>query len=392
MTSHIGHCTINAMEQYFGQLSQNLFSHIPNAIKMVKRTILGAKLNMPSFNSMFSKIKVIASKKFKYQQNIYENAFHRINGISEVPRYKHSALLCLNTANNIRLSTHTFQRTFATSSVRFRNKCEGELITKCKHFGIRAMITNINNKLSKFGANQQNIFQKAFRPVYGFSGALGHKDSTTPCFYTSSNIRHGIHTFLRSFVTSNVHFHNIEGDFLKRRNYFENRTITTNSNLSKNFAANCDFPIIPIPTKSKLLRPVKKGVKPITQNYMSFSTITDTRTSSEKVYSKLCNTRKSLVTDLMYSFPFNTHSDVHKTDQPTSPKPDFGKMQEKSLNVIIDKLASTPRNSIWSIGDNFSFPSISRRFNIETFVKQVEDTVGGEPEENSTSDLLHANI
>lgn len=145
------------------------------------------------------------------------------------------------------------------------------------------------------------------------------------------------------------------------------RTFTTASS----HAANYDFPINPIPMKTKSVQQLRKTIPhtPIAQNYMPFA-LTETKTQSEKVYRKIRNSCKSLVSDLMYSFPFNTHSERAK--EVVVPKFDIGGAQNNSINSIIDKLSPKPRHSIWSITDSFSFPNIHRRLEIEELVPSKE--------------------
>ncbi|KAG4072485.1 hypothetical protein HA402_004417 [Bradysia odoriphaga] len=160
------------------------------------------------------------------------------------------------------------------------------------------------------------------------------------------------------------------------------RTFTTSSRDN-----NYDFPILPIPSKSRSVQLLRKTVPPIAPSFMP-STITSTRNKSEKVYRRIRNTCRSLVTDLMYSFPFNTHSERTKEVMPTLP---IGELRDKSANLISDKLVTKPRNSIWSITDNFSFPNIHRRFEIES----LEVATNGDDdntEENASTNTSIAEI
>lgn len=350
--------TTKLMNQIVRKFSQNLFqNHIRNPITMFTGTISGEKVNKPFCESVLAKYTLTPIKNLK-NQNFLQNAVRRIHGLKEI-------------ASDIRRYSKTLLRAFPIKSVS------------------KSMSTNSNKNLLK--PSQQKVIRNAFRPIHGFSGA--HTVSTIPILHPKYNIRFSNRILLRTFATSSVYF-KFDADFFSRRNNFENKVLMANinNNASKHFAVTYDFPIIPIPTKSKRLQQPKKAIKPIAQNYMPLLTMTDTKNLSEKVYRKIGSSGKSLIADLLFSFPFDTHSDVHKSNHAV-PKFDNGKMQETSLNLIADKLSSitTSRNSIWSIGNNFSFPSISRRFEVETTMQKVEESVVCESEENSTNEL-DANI
>lgn len=215
--------------------------------------------------------------------------------------------------------------------------------------------------------NQQNICQNVFR--------------RTPHQYLSTKVQFNSK---RTFATSVNN--NYKTNFFTRRNNFEHRTISVSSNNSfKTFAAKCDFPIIPIPTPSKIWPKLKSDIRPIPQNFMPIAPISDKRNQSEKSYRHVGNNRNSMLADVINSFPFVTQSDLQKAkEQIVTTQLDVVKPQENISNVFNEKLSPTSRNSFWSIADNFSFPSINKRFEIETFAAQVDD----ENEQNSTSDLF----
>lgn len=239
------------------------------------------------------------------------------------------------------LNRNIFQNTFG----RLKDTMK---VTARKYFWNRA-VTKININHSSIQSSMKQHYTVTPR-LHGFCGL---KESH---LFTSSKVQHRTPTLARSFATSSV--------------YSQNQ-----------FAARYDFPILPILTASKTVQP-KKISQPIAQKYMPTKPLTYTRTASEKVYRKIRNSCKSLVTDLMYSFPFNTHSDVDRTKQLPKPNLNIGEANKNPINLIIDKLSPTPRQSIWSITDKFSFPIIDRRFDIETFVKQKED----DTEDISTAD------
>lgn len=236
------------------------------------------------------------------------------------------------------LNQKIFQNVFRRLSDILRKK-----LTTRKYFWNKVLIKNrINNTPIQSVVNHTITTRSN-----GSYGILGTKALTVPSLLTSSDIRNSIPTLVRTFATSGVHSQNP-------------------------FAANYDFPVIPIFTKSPQLS--KKANERITQNYMPAKPITDTRNESEKVYRKIRNGCKSLVTDLMYSFPFNTHYDADRTTkQLTQPKQHTGEAQKNPINSTIHKLSPTPRRSIWSITDKFSFPSIEKRFDTESFDKSKED-------------------
>lgn len=215
--------------------------------------------------------------------------------------------------------------------------------------------------------NQGSIFQSAFRRIHDFREAM-------PSLYMSSNIGHIGRSLQRKFGSSSVLNHN------------KPMTTNNNNNLSKHFTAKYDFPIYPVPTPPKPLDEQKSSFRPIAQNYMPLEPIYDTK-SSEKLYRNLGNSHKSLLPDFTYSFPCSlkiTYPDVERPEKSILPQLENRKTQENSLHLIIGKLSSTPtsKNNFWSIGDNFSFPSISTRFGTETFVTPVND----ETQQNPTNE------
>lgn len=371
-------CTTNVMKIIVRKFSQNLFNnHIRHPISVIKKTSSDKKKNTVS-DSVFSKFRLSSTKNF-INENIFRSLIRPMNGLKEE-------------ASDLRQCSKTLLITFPTSNVHFQKKFEGDLLSNQSHIS-EQMKTNSNyNLLKTSAANQRNIFQNAFRRIHGFSGVMGHTASTIPNLYTSNSMQYCNRILLRTFATSSAYFKS-EGDFFSKRNNFENKVIISNSNnnSSKHFAVKYDFPIIPITTKSKQAQQLQKVIKPIAQNYMPMLPLTDTKNLSEKVYRKIGSSVKSLVADLIFSFPFDTHSDAHKSHRLGVSTLDNGKMQEASLNLTTDQLSSTTtsRNSIWSIGNNFSFPSISRRF--EASMKQLEETVVNEIVENSTLELK-ANI
>lgn len=158
------------------------------------------------------------------------------------------------------------------------------------------------------------------------------------------------HTFLGTSTASN--------------NHIMARTFTTSSRDN-----NYDFPILPIPSKTRSLQQLSKTVQPIEQNFMP-TTVASTHNKSETVYRRIRNTCKTVVADLIYSFPFNTHSDRPKELVPTLP---IRESRNNSVNIITDKVEPKVRNSLWSITDNFSFPNIHRRFEIESLATTKDD-------------------
>lgn len=213
---------------------------------------------------------------------------------------------------------------------------------------------NNNNSPITNVVNQHHTITSRLHGPFG----LGDKSPIKSSLFTSSNIRRTVYTLVRSFATSSVYSQN-------------------------NIASKFDFPILPLPSKSKsALRSRNVTLKPIVQSYMPLITKTDTRNQSEKVYQRIRNSCKSLVADLMYSFPFNTQI-VDRTKESTVPKFNMEETQKNSTNLKNqDKLSAKPRNSIWSIADNFSFPNINRRFDIESLVKAKD---------NDTDEILATN-
>lgn len=249
-----------------------------------------------------------------------------------------------------------------------RLKCIGETLRRKfstrKHFWNETMITHNNNNNNNH-SSMKNIVNRHTVILRSNSGLLGRLGQRSSVFTSCNAMRH---TFLRTFATTSS-FHS-----------------------QNHFAANYDFPIFPIPKKSKSLQQLRTAIQPIAQTYLPSIPITDTRNRSEKVYRKIRNSCKSLVADLMYSFPFNTHSETDRSKESIIPKFSVRDEQKNSKNLIIDKQSSKPRHSIWSIADNFSFPNMNKRFDIETLVKP-KDNVGDDDDEISiTNSSLLANI
>lgn len=219
-----------------------------------------------------------------------------------------------------------------------------------------------------------NIFQSAFRRLWGITELLRNKVlvrkyswNPAPAANTIELISQGhtvapVKNFLRS-STSNVHI--------------LTRTFATSS-LHNNY----DFPILPLPTKSRSLQQIRKNVQPIAPSFMPSTISSGTRSKSEKAYRRIRNTCKTLVTDLMYSFPFNTHSEKTKELVPKLP---IGEPRNHSVKLISEKLAPKPRNSIWSITENFSFPNIHRRFEMESLATAREYDDNNNEDSTATS-------
>lgn len=241
-------------------------------------------------------------------------------------------------SNNKFLNQNIFRNTFRRLSDMLRKK-----LTTRKYFWNKIVMKNSTNNTSI-----QSVVNHTITPrSKGSCGVLGTTALTVPSLLTSSDIRNRIPILVRTFATSSAHSQN-------------------------HLAASYDFPVIPIFTKSP--QQSKIANERIVQNYMPTKPITDTRNESEKVYRKIRNGCKSLVADLMYSFPFNTHYDVDRTTkQLTQPKQHAGEAHKNPRNSIMDKLSQTPRHSIWSIPDKFSFPSIEKRFDTESLEKSKED-------------------
>lgn len=217
-----------------------------------------------------------------------------------------------------------------------------------------AVLANKKNRSSAESVvNQQPILQSVTPRSNGNCGLLGHRSSSL----FASNDRHKIHSSVRTFVTS-----------------------------QNSFAASYDFPILPLCTKSRMVPKLRTNIKPITQSYMPLTPLIDARNEPEKVYRKIKKSCKSLVADLMYSFPFNTHSD--RTKESTAPKLNPMDAQQNHTNLMNDKFSAKPRHSIWSITDNFSFPNINRRYDNEVSAKSKDD----EMEDILTTNLPIANI
>lgn len=229
-----------------------------------------------------------------------------------------------------------------------------------------------------------NFIRSTYRRLISLSGHLRNKVSirkflwgkavTTNYNWNSSMMQH------RTIVSRSG---GVFGNKFTSTNTLATRTFATSSaDTQSNYTSNYDFPVSPLPSKS--VYQVKNISPPIVQNYMPF-TITATRKQSEKVYRKIRNTCKSLVADLMYSFPFNTHSE--RTKERTVPKFNIGETRKNSMNSVIDKLSTKPRNSIWTITESFSFPKTDRRFDIETMVEPKEEE-GDAGEISSTNSAI----
>lgn len=232
--------------------------------------------------------------------------------------------------------------------------------------------------ISKKEIEKTNFLQNTVRRLFSITGMLRNKFLIRKYFCknpltTKDLLNHRRHTAAHSFggaignssIISNLHPRSIQISSV--------RTFASSSGSEPNsYDANYDFPINPIPNRSKSFHQLKKSVSytPIAQNYMPF-TMTGTRNQSEQVYRKIRNSCKSLVADLIYSFPFNTHSE--RTREFVVPTLDGAAVRKSSLNTIIDKMSPKPKHSIWSITDNFSFPNINRRFEIETLMKPNVD-------------------
>lgn len=274
---------------------------------------------------------------------------------STIRRDKRNISFCVatETPNKEILNPNVFQNTLR------RLKYISEAIRKkvsVRNFFCSNNNNNSNNNSNSPMTNAVNQHHTITSRLDGPFG-LGHKSPIKSSLFPSTNIRHTVYTLVRTFATSSVYS-------------------------QKNIASKYDFPILPLPSKSKSAQRSMNVIKPIAQNYMPLIAITDTRNQSEKVYQRIRNSCKSLVADLMYSFPFNTQI-VDRTKESTVPKFNMEETQKNSTNLKSqDKLSPKPRHSIWSIADNFSFPNINRRFDIESLVKAKD---------NDTDEILTTN-
>lgn len=218
--------------------------------------------------------------------------------------------------------------------------------------------------------HQQNIYRSDFRRIQTFGASTGHTNTIMPCLNNSSNLRHFSHNSPQSSI-ANIKFQ--PKPPIATRDKYENQRIPIIS--PNNFSKSFDFPTMPIPNKMKSSPPLRIDIGRIAQNYMPIEPTPNTRNQFDKPYRKLRDLHRPLSSDAQYCFPLDTH--IKQMKKEPEPLIDLGQttVPDKNLNSLLDKISSakTSKNKFWSIGDNYSFPSISGRLDIESAIQHVED-------------------